>query len=173
MKADNKNISYKNRGMLLEKIINTSINHYINSNVAYFKKNNLEIKFQSIASSTDSKKIKLNNSFINGKSTVDYYGLYKSRYITFEAKSTDDDNLPISNIKPHQHKHLLFIKSLGGISFYLIFFKHQSKIFLVDVEDIDYENMKYLSYEYISSIGKELDIIFPGIIDFLSVLNIS
>lgn len=166
----NEYISYKNRGMLLENILNRTISYYISNKIAFFTKNNLNISFQSASKNKSNKIIQLNSSFIKSKSTVDYYGIYKGQYVTFEAKSTDEKFLPIANIKPHQHNHLKFISHLGGKAFYIIFFKKYSQIFLVNVDDIDYENKKSLSLKEAKEIGKSIEIIFPGVIDFLSLI---
>ncbi len=160
----------KNKGMLLEKLLNNSINHYLKNEIAFFTKAHLNIKFKSTTNDRNEKTIKLNSSFIQSKSTVDYYGVYKGQYITFEAKSTDNDRFLFSNIKSHQHKHLLLISKLGGKAFYFIFFKKYSSLFIVNVNEIDYENKKSLTYEEIKKIGKNLEIIFPGIIDFLPLI---
>lgn len=153
--------SFKNRGMLLEDIINKSINFYLSNKIAYFNKQTLNIKFDDINNN------KIQNGYIKSKSTVDYYGVYKGKYITFEAKSTELDFLPLSNIKKHQHEHLLLISNLNGWAFYLIYFKRMNKFFLINANKIDYENKKAISYEEIASNGIELELIFPGIIDFL------
>lgn len=158
-------VSYKNRGMLLENIINKSINHYNKSRIAFFAKNHLNIKFKKQENNTYF--AQLNLAFIKGKSTVDYYGVFKGQYISFEAKSIEKDSFSFSNIRNHQHQHLKLIKELGGQAFYIIFFKTKSKIFKLDVDMVDLENKKSLSYLEIKQKGKLLDIYFPGIIDFL------
>ena len=73
-------------------------------------------------------------------------GIFKSKYVTFEAKSTDDDVFNFSNIKEHQHKHLLLVKELGGIAFYLIMFKKHSQIFLVDVDEFSCYKKRSISF---------------------------
>lgn len=163
-------ISYKNRGMLLENILNTTINYYNKNQIAYFAKNNLNIKFKSVESKDKDNILKLNSSFIKSKSTVDYYGVYKGKYVTFEAKSTDESSFSLSNIKQHQHEHLKLIKKLGGKSFYIIFFKKYSKLFLVDVEDIEFGTINTISLQEMEKISKQLEIIFPGIVDFLEFI---
>ena len=162
--------NHKNRGMLLEKIINKTINYYIENKIGFFAKNHLNIQFQSVVDSKTSKIIKLNNSFIKNKSTVDYYGIFNGKYVTFEAKSTEENFLPFANIKPHQHNHLKMISKMGGVAFYLIMFKKFMKIFLVYADDIPFDTQKSISYEEIKKIGIEIEIIFPGIIDFVSII---
>lgn len=160
-------ISYKNRGMLLETIINNSINHYNTYRIAFFAKNHLNIKFKK--TNKNVYVAELNNAFIKGKSTVDYYGIFKGRYISFEAKSVEKSVFTFSNIRQHQHQHLKLIKELGGQAFYIIFFKTHSKIFKLDVEHVDIENKNQLTYQEVETKGELLDIYFPGIIDFLGI----
>lgn len=168
-----KPLIFKNRGMLLEQIINQTIYYYNKNKIAYFNKKNLDIKFSEINRETtniNSKKTILKNSYISKKSTVDYYGIYKGQYISFEAKSSNKKSIPMLNIKEHQHKHLLEIKNYGGISFYIFFFKNESKLFLVDVSKIDFYNKKIITIDELKIFGKELEIIFPGIVDFLKYI---
>lgn len=163
------NKNYKNRGMLLENIINKTIWYYKNNDVAFFEKKDLNVKFNSVKFEKNKKM--LLNSFISSKSTVDYYGIYKGKYVTFEAKSTNESVFYFSNIKEHQHKHLKMIKKFGGISFYIILFKKELKIFLIDVEKIKYEEEKSISIKEVENLGYEIKIIFPGIIDFLIFID--
>ena len=155
-------ISYKNRGMLLEELINKTINFYNQEQIGYFAKNHLNVKFQKENCKNFS------NAFIKNKSTVDYYGIYQGKYITFEAKSTEKNYLSFNNIKKHQHDHLQLIKKLGGIAFYLIFFKNHSLLYRVDVDQMDLSNKKRnISIQDLEKVAVKLDVIFPGIIDFL------
>lgn len=134
--------------------------------IAYFCKKNLDIKIKQI----NKKDNKLyTQGIVAQKSTVDYYGVYKGRYISFEAKSTNTDKLPIANIKQHQHNHLLLIKKLGGLAFYIIYFKNHNKIFMIDVDKMDIKKAS-LTINEAFVIGQEISICFPGIIDFLEFL---
>ena len=164
-KIENKDLilsfSHKNRGMLLEKIINQTINYYNKNGFALFMKKNLDIVINSKNQQ---------DSFIRKKSTVDYYGIYKGFYIAFEAKSTELNHFPLSNIKIHQHQHLKRIKFLGGKAFYIIYFKLTNKFFMVDVETMEIKNKKSITLEEMMLLGNNLNITFPGIIDFLEYL---
>ena len=160
--------TYNHRGMLLEKIINNTINYYLKNKIAFFNKKNLNIKFKTISED----RYKLDLAFISSKSTVDYYGVYQGQYISFEAKSTELDVFPLSNIKEHQHQHLKLINELGGWTFYLIFFKKYNRIFLIDIDKIEnnHHNKKSISLKEMELISNEIEITFPGIIDFLSFI---
>lgn len=153
-----------NRGMLLETIINKTIKQYKSKDVAIFHKKELDIKFSSV---DGMKKIK--NGVIMSKSTVDYYGIYKGSFVAFEAKSTNTNNIAKSNFKEHQHNYLNLIKKHGGFAFYIFLFKNTNEFFLMDVSLVNYEK-KTITIEYIRAKAISLDLIFPGVIDFIKFL---
>lgn len=163
-------INYKNRGMLLESIINNSIHYYNSNKIAYFQKKNLDILFKKVENVN--KKPVLSSTIISKKSTVDYYGVYNGRYVCFEAKSTKTNSIPIHNIKEHQHNHLKLINSLGGKAFYIFYFKGINKFYFVDIKnwDLNFQSKKTISINEIKLFGKELTLIFPGILDFLNFI---
>ncbi|CAL59249.1 Pseudogene of RecU (N terminal part) [Mycoplasmopsis agalactiae PG2] len=75
---------YKNRGMLLETIINQTIDYYTYNHIAFIEKKGLPIKFSNITNSEN--KLLLSNAFVYKKSTVDYIGCYKGRFLAFESQ---------------------------------------------------------------------------------------
>lgn len=160
--------TYNHRGMLLEKIINNTISYYLKNKIAYFNKKSLNIKFKDVDHKNEQHK--LNMAFIASKSTVDYYGLYQGQYISFEAKSTELDTFPLANIKEHQHQHLKLINQFGGWTFYLIFFKKFHRFFLLETTKVEQINKKSISINEMERIAIEMELVFPGIIDFLSCI---
>ncbi|MBN0919259.1 Holliday junction resolvase RecU [[Mycoplasma] gypis] len=162
----------KNKGMLLESIINQANENYFFLNKALIHKKNLDIKFTKIKNMDN--KIFLEKARIVQKSTVDYYGVYQSKFIAFEAKETEDDNLPINNIKPHQIEYLNLINKFGGVGFYVIFFKKYNTFFYVDASNMHefFKNKKSLSFNESKNIGHELKLIFPGILNYLDFINL-
>ena len=160
----------KNRGMFLEEIINRTIDFYKKNDIAIFHKKNLDIKFLKIEEINRRKIIK--NGFIEKKSTADYYGIYKGKYISFEAKSTNLNSLPISNIKDHQLNYLYKILKHKGIAFILIFFAKFNRVFILFIDSLQYLeiNKKSISLEFVIMHGVETCITYPGIIDFIEFL---
>jgi recombination protein U len=150
-----------NRGMLLETIINNTIKQYKQKGVAIFHKKSLDIKFSAL---DGTKKIK--NGVIISKSTVDYYGIYQGSFVAFEAKSSKTNTIPKNNFKVHQHNYLKTIKKHGGLAFYILLFKETNAFFLVDVSLINYEK-KSITIQYVRDKAIELDLLFPGVIDFV------
>ncbi len=153
-----------NRGMLLEAIINKTIKQYNEKDVALFHKKKLDIKFSSV---DDVRNIK--GGVIASKSTVDYYGIYKGSFVAFEAKSSRNNIFSKSNFKEHQHNYLKKIKKHGGIAFYIFLFKETNEFFLADISFINYEK-KSINIEYIRREAISLELIFPGVIDFIKYL---
>lgn len=158
---------FKNRGMLLETIINQTNEFYFKNKIAIFHKKNLDITFKSVK--LQDKKLNLESAIISSKSSVDYYGIYKGRYIAFEAKSTEEDYLPLKNIKEHQIKYLDFIREHDGVAFWIIYFKFANTFILIMHNDLKriIQNKKALHLEEALLNGKKLELSFPGILNII------
>lgn len=125
--------SYKNRGMTLEDLINRTNENYIKDNIAYIYKRPTPIKVARV-----NKDNEITKAFYEKKSTTDYYGVYKGKYIDFEAKETKSKtSFPLLNIKSYQISHLREIKKYGGIAFFIIYFSTLEKIYLLPIEQYD------------------------------------
>lgn len=159
----------KNRGMFLETLINKTIRFYKQNNVALFHKLPLNIKFKSV--SRVKNKLFIEKGFIDQKSNTDYYGVYKGRYIAFEAKSTQKDVLPFSNLKAHQQNYLREIDKHGGVAFYIVAFTSDTEFFLIDYKLIDNLSKKQLSIVEARKYGFPIELEYPGILDFIPIVN--
>ena len=108
------NIIYKNRGMNLEEDINSTNNYYREKNIAFIYKKPTPIKLVKV----DYKKGKINEAYFEMPSTTDYNGIYKGKYIDFEAKETvNSKGFPLINIHLHQINHIRNIYEMKGICF--------------------------------------------------------
>ncbi|EGV00498.1 Holliday junction-specific endonuclease [Mycoplasmopsis columbina SF7] len=155
----------KNRGMLLENIINKTIDYYSVNDLAYIKKQIVPIKFSGIENG------KIKNGFLYSKSTVDYIGCFKGKFIAFEAKTTEDKIIDKSNLKTHQIDYLKKIDKQGGIVFFILFYSLFNEFYLLFFKDFEKLNASSLHYKNIKKVGIKLTLLFPGIIDFLPFLN--
>ncbi|WP_406617800.1 Holliday junction resolvase RecU [Mycoplasmopsis lipophila] len=160
----------KNKGMLLESIINKTINYYSENKIAYIEKKNLNINFKRLFVNQNNI-ISVKDGIVSSKSTVDYIGCYQGKFIAFEAKSTNEKVLPSSNVQIHQIDYLKKIADNGGIAFFIIFFGLYNDFFIVDIYDYINRNKKPLAYEEVLKIGKKIELEYPGLIDFLPHLN--
>ena len=76
---------------------------------------------------------RITEAYYKTPSTTDYNGVYKGRYLDFEAKETKNiRGFPLSMVHPHQIRHLEQVARHGGIGFFIIRFLSLQKTFLVD-----------------------------------------
>ncbi|NQZ65975.1 MAG: Holliday junction resolvase RecU, partial [Mycoplasmatales bacterium] len=127
----------------------------------------LKISFKKIDNSNG--KLNIKDGYIKSKSTTDYYGVSDGKFYSFEAKSTNSHSFPISNIKKHQLDYLYKIKKNGGKAFFIIYFSKYNKFFIIFPETISNLIKKSLSIEIAFKEGIEIDLVYPGILDFLVI----
>lgn len=127
-------LSYSNRGMSLECDLNVTNDYYRESNIAIIHKKPTPIRVVKVE--FDSKKNAIiKQAFYEKPSTTDYNGIYKGKYIDFEAKEIKlKDNFPLSNIHNHQIQHLFKVSEHGGISFIIVRFSKYNKTFILTSE---------------------------------------
>lgn len=159
----------KNRGMLLESIINKTIVMYRKNDIAIFHKKPIPITFKSLKK--DGNKLKVTEGWVGSKSTIDYYGVYDGMYIAFEAKSTNSDTLPMANIKIHQSNYISEVNAHGGFAFYIVGFKSYDEYFLVTEDVINNLDRKSLTIYKAREKCHQLELVYPGILDFVEVIQ--
>lgn len=130
-----KSISHKNRGMTLESELNDSNEYYREEDIAIIYKKPTPIKVVKVDyPSRDKATIK--EAFFTVPSTTDYNGIYKGKYIDFEAKETKSKtSFTLDNIHPHQIKHLERIEKHKGIAFLIIRFTTLNETYLLMAKD--------------------------------------
>lgn len=107
-----------NRGMAFEAAINESNEYYREKNLALITKRPTPINVVKV---DYSKGALITQAYFEKQSTTDYNGVYKGRYLDFEAKSTlSKTSFPLHNIPKQQIDHLERVLSQGGIAFFLI-----------------------------------------------------
>jgi len=123
-----------NRGMAFEEAINQTNLFYKNLNRALIYKRPTPIN---VVKTDYTKPGLITQAYFEEPSTTDYNGIYKGRYIDFEAKSTrSKTSFPLSNIRHGQLLHLESVLFHGGIGFFLINFSLLNETYLVDALDI-------------------------------------
>lgn len=119
-----------NRGMNLEDDINVSNEYYNEQNVCLITKRPTPINIVKVDYSHGAK---ITHAYFEKQSTTDYNGIYKSRYIDFEAKNTKNKtSFPLANVTPHQIVHLTRVIEHGGIAFFIIEFESLGEVYLLD-----------------------------------------
>ncbi|MFV0498781.1 MAG: Holliday junction resolvase RecU [Bacilli bacterium] len=164
--------SFKNKGDTLEYDLNLA-NHYYNQHaIANIHKKPTPIKVVEI----DKNNKIITKAFFQTPSTTDYNGIYKSKYIDFEAKETmSNTSFALKNIHNHQIKHLVNIKDHGGIAFLIIQFVNLDKTFLLKIEDfIEFKNnnkRKSIPLSFFNSNSYIIEYNFHPRIDYLKTVS--
>lgn len=134
------------RGQLLEKLIDNSNDYYQRQKIALIYKKPTPIKIVKTKQIKGqfTKRHQITEAYFEKKSTTDYSGIYKGKYIDFEAKQTKYKSFNLrSNLHEHQIEHLIEVENLGGLSFIFIQFYAVDKIFLIRFSEIsNYINEK-------------------------------
>lgn len=140
-------IDYRNRGMGLESLINDANKYYLDAGIAVIHKKPTPIGLIDV----DYKKGRIKDAYFKEKSTFDYCGVYKGRYIDFEAKeSHSKTSFPLSNIHPHQIEHLRSILPHGAIAFLIVSIRDEYYLLKGEhlLEFIANNTRKSIPYEY-------------------------
>ena len=170
-----KSLSHKNRGMTLESELNDSNEYYRDEDIAIIYKKPTPIKIVKVDyPSRDKATIK--EAYFTVPSTTDYKGIYKGRYIDFEAKETKSKtSFSLDNIHPHQIEHLKRIIKHNGIAFLIVRFTTLNETYLMFAKDfldfIDNEERKSIPINYFKEKGYLIKDGFRPRIDYLKVID--
>lgn len=116
--------------MGLEDDINKTNEYYVEQGIAVIYKKPTPIKIVKV--SFDEKKCgTIKEAYFKEPSTTDYNGIYKGKYIDFEAKEVQQSSFSLSNIHTHQIDHLRRIINHGGIGFLIVRFSKLGKTYLL------------------------------------------
>ena len=175
MNQATKTLSHKNRGMTLEGELNDSNDYYREIEKAYIYKKPTPIKITKVDYPSRDKAI-IKEAFFTIPSTTDYNGLYKGYYIDFEAKETQSKtSFSLSNIHPHQIKHLENIHKNGGIAFLIVRFTTLNETYLLMAKDflsfIEEKDRKSIPLTYFKEKGYLLKDTYNPRIDYLKVIE--
>lgn len=144
-KTFHKAISHANRGMILEELINEANKYYLENNIALIFKKPTPIGIVNVK--TEGSKKTITKAYFKEPSTLDYNGIYKGRYIEFDAKETKSKtSFPIKNISNNQLQHLKKVTDHKGIAFLII--SMNKEYYLLKAESI----LKFISEESRKSI---------------------
>ncbi|MBP3504023.1 MAG: Holliday junction resolvase RecU [Bacilli bacterium] len=125
-----KNLTKANLGSDFEDEINESNEYYLNKNIAVIHKKPTPVQIVKVDYPARNK-AKIVEAYYKTPSTTDYNGIYKEKYIDFEAKSCRELNFSFERIYEHQIKHLDSIDKLGGIAFLIIEFSSIDEVYIL------------------------------------------
>ena len=131
-------LSHKNRGMTLENDLNITNEYYCAIDKAYIYKKPTPIKITKVDYPSRNKAV-IKEAFFTVPSTTDYNGIYKGKYIDFEAKETQSKTaFALSDIHEHQINHLKNINNHSGIAFIIVRFTTINETYLLTAEKLLY-----------------------------------
>ncbi|MGY4690068.1 Holliday junction resolvase RecU [Salibacterium sp. K-3] len=123
---------FANRGMTLEQDLNDTNQYYRSAGWAVIHKKPTPVQIVNVDYPNRSA-AKITEAYFKQPSTTDYNGIYRGRYIDFEAKETrNKTSFPFGNIHAHQVEHMREVLQHGGIAFLIIRFSLLEETFLFD-----------------------------------------
>ena len=169
------NVNLGSRGMALEDAINESNAYYlaIDKAIIYKKPTPIQIVHVDYKSRATAR---IDEAYFRTPSTTDYNGIYRGKYIDFEAKQIQSKkSFPLQFIHKHQVEHLKKIVEHGGIGFVLLQFSSYQETYLIDAKDVinKYEDSscKSLSYVWVKEVGHLVKQRIRPLLDYLEVVD--
>lgn len=175
-KGENTHITnYGNRGMNLEADLNITNSYYRDIDKAYIYKKPTPIKIVDVDYKSRQTAV-ITKAYFAEPSTTDYNGLYKGKYIDFEAKETKSKtSFSLRNIHTHQIKHLSNIINHNGIAFLIIRFTTIGKTYLLLAHDlVNYINSskkKSIPLSFIEENGYKINSKINPRLDYLEIID--
>jgi recombination protein U len=161
--------------MGLEDDINITNKYYLDNDIAVIYKKPTSVTIHKAEYPAPHEAI-IREAYFKTPSTTDYNGVYKGKYIDFEAKETKSKtSFPLSNIHDHQIKHLKSIVKHGGIGFIIVRFVLLDETYLLFEKDLsdflNNEDRKSIPYEYFKEKGYLIKIKYSPRLDYLDIID--
>ena len=173
MTSDKKHYT-AHRGMSLEEDITLSNQYYLSHDIAVIYKKPTPIQIVKV-DYPRREAARIVEAYYKTPSTTDYNGLYRGKYVDFEAKETKVKTFPFANISKHQIDHLQKIINHGGIAFVIIAFTSLNEVYLIDashiINDYYHSQRKSITYEKIKNLGHLIPQGYQPRLDYLKVVD--
>ena len=157
------NVLYGGRGMTLEDELNNTNTYYLSRGRAVVYKKPTPIQIVKVDYPARSKAV-IREAYFKTPSTTDYNGVYRGRYLDFEAKETKNKaSFPLKNFHPHQIEHMRACLKQDGICFVVIRFATLHRLFVYPATPLiatwdmqDHGGRKSITLDEIETHGFEL-----------------
>ena len=177
-KSPLKKISYSNRGKTLEDDLNETNQYYLAHGIAVIHKKPTPIQIVDVHYPKRSAAV-IKEAYFKQASTTDYNGVYKGRYIDFEAKETkNSSSFPLKNFHDHQIEHMKHIVQHDGIAFVIIRFSSMDDIYLMSSEQLSFYwqrmkdgGRKSITLKEVENSSKKITLGFQPRIDYIKVVD--
>ena len=164
--------TYANRGMMLERDINQSNKYYLDHKISLKYKKTTPIKVVKV----EYPKNVIKEAYFNEPSTLDYNGIYKGKYLEFDAKETQSNtSFPISNIHKHQLEHMKRVIYFGGITFLIVRFTKINETYILLGRElfnfIESNDRKSIPIDYFRKNGFLVELKYIPRLDYISIID--
>ncbi|MEH7331343.1 Holliday junction resolvase RecU [Neobacillus drentensis] len=176
--GNKKNGSYSNRGMTLEEDLNETNDYYRERKIAVIHKKPTPVQIVQVDYPKRSAAV-IKEAYFKLASTTDYNGVYKGKYIDFEAKETQNStSFPLKNFHQHQITHMEEVMNQGGICFVILRFTKNEKVYLLEAEHLlsFWDRManggrKSITMEEIKQLGHYIPLGYHPRIDYIKIID--
>ena len=172
--VDKKSILYGNRGMVLEDDLNITNKYYLDTDKAIIYKKPTPITINKVDYKSRIDAV-IKEAHFKIPSTTDYNGIYRGKYIDFEAKETKLLSFPLANIHKHQIDHLIKIVRHGGIGFIIVRFTKVNETYLLVAQELNdfikLNSRKSIPIEYFKNKGYLIQEKFTPRLDYLKIID--
>lgn len=170
--------NYANRGMTLEEDINATNTFYLESNLAVIHKKPTPVQIVNVNYPRRSAAV-ITEGYFKQASTTDYNGVYREKYVDFEAKETKNKtSFPLANIHEHQVNHMKQVVQHGGICFLIIRFAVLAETYYLPAVKLfphwhNKENggRKSIPYQAIKQEGYYIPFHYQKRVDYLAIID--
>ncbi len=136
-KKKKENFSFSNRGKTLEDELNETNDYYLQLGLAVIHKKPVPLQIVKVEYPSRSAAV-IREAYFQAPSTTDYNGVWKGRYIDFEAKETENKtSFPLKNIHDHQILHMSQVVKQNGTAFMIIRFSSWQRYFIMPFNELE------------------------------------
>lgn len=122
--------------MTLEEDLNETNVYYLDRGIAVIHKKPTPVQIVQVDYPRRSAAV-IKEAYFKQASTTDYNGIYRGKYIDFEAKETQNPtSFPLKNFHEHQIRHMEAVLKQGGICFVILRFTIYEQVYLLKAEDL-------------------------------------
>lgn len=167
--------SAAHRGMELEKEINITNSRYLADDTAVIHKKPTPVTIVKVDYPMRSA-AKITEAYFKLPSTTDYNGIYKGKYIDFEAKEcASKTSFPIKSIHQHQMVHLDAVARHGAIAFVIVRFTNLDETYYVKAGDmtgyVRNTDRSSIPYEWFKEHGILIPYNYIKPVDYLKIVD--
>jgi recombination protein U len=164
--------SYSNRGMTLEEDINETNEFYLEHGIASIHKKPTPVQIVQVDYPKRSAAV-IKEAYFKQASTTDYNGVYKGKYIDFEAKETQNTtSFPLKNFHEHQVKHMEEVLAQKGVCFVILRFSATEAHYLLSYwKRMKDGGRKSITKAEIESRGHHIPLGFQPRIDYIKIID--